>query len=248
LASPRTIGAKLARFSTQFCQTRAVTKQPHSHLWNSYDLKSISMPDFKWLKKIAHREERARDEATCSAAPNQLDSPALQGSTHSLPISSSESTLPSLTTANPMSVPSASVKSNNLPQPATSHYNSSAIQKGDNFGIRVLYEPSDKSAAIVDIIFVHGLTGNAYDTWLHEGRQTHWPSQLVKEDIPDARVLSFGYDADVVCWFSAASDNRISNHAEALLPCSDRVYVSLLGQAFDLLYRLRQRSRESSSP
>ena len=177
------------------------------------------MPDLKWLKKIGHRGERARDEATCLAAPNRLDSPALQGSTNpqSLPIPSSESTLPSLTTANPTSVPSAPLKSNNLPQLTTSQYHSSAIQKGDNLGIRVLYEPSDKSAAIVDIVFVHGLTGNAYDTWLHEGRRTHWPSQLVKEDIPDARVLSFGYDADVVCWFSAASVNRISNHAEALL-------------------------------
>ncbi|PVI04977.1 putative SesB-related regulatory protein [Periconia macrospinosa] len=90
-------------------------------------------------------------------------------------------------------------------------------QKGKNLGVRVLYEPPTGTVAVVDIVFVHGLTGNAYDTWLHEKSGIHWPSQLLEEDIKDARIMSFGYDADVVRWFSAASVNRVGNHAEALL-------------------------------
>jgi len=114
-------------------------------------------------------------------------------------------------------VANASLNSNRLPQQTVSNDKPSAIQKGDNLGLQVLYEPSDQSTATVDIIFVHGLTGNAYNTWLDENRRIHWPSQLLKEDIPDARILSFGYAADVVHWLSVASVNRIGNHAEALL-------------------------------
>jgi pimeloyl-ACP methyl ester carboxylesterase len=178
------------------------------------------MPNSKWLNKIVHRRKKARDEVTSTADPRQSTSPALEDSNllQSPPtLTSSESTHPSLTTANSASVANDLLNSNNLPQQTASHDEPSTVQKGDNLGIRVLYEPSDGSAAIVDIIFVHGLTGNAYNTWFDEDRRTHWPSQLLKEDIPDARILSFGYDADVVRWFSATSVNRIGNHAEALL-------------------------------
>ena len=53
---------------------------------------------------------------------------------------------------------------------------------------------------MVDIVFVHGLTANAYDIGLHEKEQIRWPSVLLKQDISDSRILSFGYDADVVGW------------------------------------------------
>jgi hypothetical protein len=56
-----------------------------------------------------------------------------------------------------------------------------------------------------------------YGTWYHEAANTHWPRELLKEDIPDARILAFGYDADVTNWYKAASVNRIGNHAESLL-------------------------------
>ncbi len=178
------------------------------------------MPNPKWLNKLVHRGKRAGGEATSPTVPHQLAPPALEGNNHlqSPPAStSSESVRPPFAAANLTSVANAPFNSNNLPQQTASPNEPSIIQKGDNLGIQVLYEPSDGSPAIVDIVFVHGLTGNAYNTWLDEDRRIHWPSQLLKEDIPDARILSFGYDADVVHWFSAASVNRISNHAEALL-------------------------------
>ena len=61
------------------------------------------------------------------------------------------------------------------------------------------------------------MTGNAYSTWLHEESGIHWPSQLLKEDIPDARILSYGYDADIVNLWDPASINRLSNHAETMV-------------------------------
>ena len=89
------------------------------------------------------------------------------------------------------------------------------IGKGQNYGIQVLYDGG--TDACVDIVFVHGLTGNAYDTWLHEKTGTHWPSDVLRQDLPDTRILSFGYDADIVNFWDPASNSRLSSHAENLV-------------------------------
>ena len=100
----------------------------------------------------------------------------------------------------------------NLPRPRD------AIGPGTHYGIGVLYDPSENSKqAIVDIVFVHGLTGNSYNTWLHKKTGTHWPSALLEQDIPEARILTFGYDADVVNVWNPASRSRLSNHAENMI-------------------------------
>ena len=100
----------------------------------------------------------------------------------------------------------------NLPRPQD------AIGPGTHYGIEVLYDPSeDGKQAIIDIVFVHGLTGNSYNTWLHKETGIHWPNALLKQDIPDARILTFGYDADVVNVWNPASSSRLSNHAENLV-------------------------------
>ena len=63
--------------------------------------------------------------------------------------------------------------------------------------------------------------GNAYDTWLYKesgkDKRIHWPSELLKEDIPNARIMSFGYDADIVNFWNPASNSRLSNHAEQMV-------------------------------
>ncbi|KAL8722147.1 MAG: hypothetical protein Q9181_007550 [Wetmoreana brouardii] len=88
---------------------------------------------------------------------------------------------------------------------------------GENYGIKVLYHCGNQ--ACVDIVFVHGLTGNAYNTWLYQETGIHWPSKFLGQDIPDSRILSFGYDADVFNIWSRgpASKSRLSNHAESLV-------------------------------
>ena len=89
------------------------------------------------------------------------------------------------------------------------------IGEGQNYGVKVLYDSGTEAS--VDIVFVHGLTGNAYNTWLHKDTGVHWPSELLGRDIPHARILSFGYDADIVNLWSPVSNSRLSNHAENMI-------------------------------
>lgn len=120
----------------------------------------------------------------------------------------------SLTPQDPPAQPSQTTSS--PPSTATKTYDSSAsIEEGQNYGIKALYDSGPEAS--VDIVFVHGLTGNAYNTWLHADTKVHWPSQLLKQDISDARILSYGYDADIVKFWSPASNSRLSNHAENLV-------------------------------
>ena len=89
------------------------------------------------------------------------------------------------------------------------------IGEGPNYGVKVLYDGGIEAS--VDIIFVHGLTGNAYSTWLHKGTGVHWPSQLLQQDLLDVRILSFGYDADIANLRGPASLSRLSNHSENMV-------------------------------
>jgi protein SERAC1 len=65
------------------------------------------------------------------------------------------------------------------------------------------------------IVFVHGLTGNREKTWTHRNG-TFWPGSLLSEDFPRARIMTFGYDADVVRFWTIASSNRLDDHGKSL--------------------------------
>lgn len=84
------------------------------------------------------------------------------------------------------------------------------IQEGDNYGLITLYEPDEPNDANVDIVFIHGLIGNSFTTWLHKDSRVHWPSQLLKNDVPQARILNFGYDASVASFWGGTSQNRLA--------------------------------------
>ena len=92
------------------------------------------------------------------------------------------------------------------------------IPKG-RLGVTVLYDPPTNVKTIADIVFIHGLTGDASRTWSHTDSDTGkpWPAILLSGDLPDARIMTFGYDADVANFWSPASQNRIGNHALNLL-------------------------------
>ena len=77
----------------------------------------------------------------------------------------------------------------------------------------------DSAEASVDIVFVHGLTGSAYNTWLYKDKsiKVHWPSELLKQDLPDARIMSFGYDADIVNLWNPKSHSPLTGHAEDMV-------------------------------
>ncbi|KAK4119363.1 TPR-like protein [Parathielavia appendiculata] len=81
-------------------------------------------------------------------------------------------------------------------------------------GIKPLCCPA---GAIVDIVFVHGLTGDREKTWTASDASEPWPKALLPSELPAARVLTFGYDAYVTDWRGIVSQNRIANHAWDLL-------------------------------
>jgi hypothetical protein len=71
-------------------------------------------------------------------------------------------------------------------------------------------------ADILSIVFIHGITGHHEHTWAAPGSRP-WPEKLLPAKVPQARILSFGYDAGVIGWRSRLSGNRIGDHAKNLL-------------------------------
>jgi len=94
---------------------------------------------------------------------------------------------------------------------------STAIENGTNLGLRVVQETAQRQDAIVDIIFVHGLTGNSHGTWFDAKSGVHWPSTVLVDDVLDARIFCFGYDADITSFWGYSSRNRLAEHAKALM-------------------------------
>jgi len=65
------------------------------------------------------------------------------------------------------------------------------------------------------IVLVHGLTGNRQNTWTHNDG-VFWPQDLLPKDLPTARIMTFGYDADVVGIVKTAGSNTLRDHGKSL--------------------------------
>ncbi|KAF1995240.1 hypothetical protein P154DRAFT_445974 [Amniculicola lignicola CBS 123094] len=101
-----------------------------------------------------------------------------------------------------------------LPQPERQPISQPPSKKIFPSGIKLLH---DSGKSVIDIIFVHGLTGDREETWKAENAFDSWPKTLLPSKVADARVLTFGYDAYVANWRGMVSENRIGNHAMNLL-------------------------------
>lgn len=80
-------------------------------------------------------------------------------------------------------------------------------------GIKVWHDPE---TADVDLVFVHGLTGDLELTWTHEAVSEPWPKSLLPIHLPSSRTLTFGYDAYVV-QRGAAVSNQLVDHSRDLI-------------------------------
>lgn len=77
------------------------------------------------------------------------------------------------------------------------------------------FDTCDGSDSGTDLIFVHGLRGSRVKTW--STGDVFWPRDLLKHDVENCRVVTWGYDASVANAFSYASKESIFGHAETLL-------------------------------
>ncbi len=78
----------------------------------------------------------------------------------------------------------------------------------DPLGLSVIHDPSSPPRA--DIIFVHGLGGGSQRTWSRNGDpRLFWPCEWLplESEIGEARILSFGYNAN----YSTAGRGNIFN-------------------------------------
>ena len=66
---------------------------------------------------------------------------------------------------------------------------------------------------LLDLVFIHGLIGDREHTWTHPKSAEPWPKTLISEEFPEARLLSYGYDAYVALKKEPVSSNRLSSHS-----------------------------------
>jgi hypothetical protein len=66
-------------------------------------------------------------------------------------------------------------------------------------------------------VFVHGLCGHRKNTWAKDG--VCWPEELLPKEpaLSRVRILTFGYDANVVGPMGRASLNSLFEHSLSLL-------------------------------
>lgn len=70
---------------------------------------------------------------------------------------------------------------------------------------------------LIDIVFIHGLTGNNKTTWQRDAKDeaSFWPKWVV-EDHPYCRVICVDYPASAILWFSDGADMTLVDRGPAL--------------------------------
>ncbi|GAB1314721.1 hypothetical protein MFIFM68171_04931 [Madurella fahalii] len=63
-------------------------------------------------------------------------------------------------------------------------------------GLHVVHD-DPANPAVVDIVFIHGITGSPFRSWAKDPDQPPWIETLLPAQIPRARILTFGYHAHV---------------------------------------------------
>jgi hypothetical protein len=65
------------------------------------------------------------------------------------------------------------------------------------------------------LVFVHGLGGHPVKSW--SKYDVYWPKDFLGPDVPNVRILTFGYIAKAATIVGAVSQNTIHDHAKALV-------------------------------
>lgn len=72
---------------------------------------------------------------------------------------------------------------------------------------------------ISSIVAVHGLYGNALQTWTSNLSKAIWlrDAEMLPKAVPNARIMTWGYNADVHAFLGHTSSDRIMQHAHTLV-------------------------------
>ena len=69
----------------------------------------------------------------------------------------------------------------------------------------------------VDIVFVHGLGGDARKTWTHKRTEHFWPEDSLAKDIPDARIMTYSYNTKLISVRKPVSTSNFNDHAKTFV-------------------------------
>ena len=171
---------------------------------------------WKSLKKAIHNSKTSRNRAPSDARPDDASAPVVEREELE-----DEQTEPT-TTAKPKksghtepSTTTKTEKSGHI-EPTTT----AKTEKSEKHGLFLISDGLAKSSASsresfgVDIIAIHGLNGDPYKTWTDRETQCLWLRDLLPDDIPGARIFTYGYPSHVLCSTSTAG---VSDHAGTLL-------------------------------
>ncbi|EPS29829.1 hypothetical protein PDE_04779 [Penicillium oxalicum 114-2] len=86
------------------------------------------------------------------------------------------------------------------------------------FGLTQIYVPPRGEIPTVDIVLVHGLNGHPETSWTSKTSGCFWPVDLLPDVLGPLRprILTYGYNANVVAFTDGASRDSVVSHAETL--------------------------------
>ncbi|KAI1154522.1 hypothetical protein F4825DRAFT_170513 [Nemania diffusa] len=91
----------------------------------------------------------------------------------------------------------------------------SNMTTGDDIGPLEFQDNCGGPTSGFDLVFIHGLRGSRLKTWSRDG--IFWPHDLLKDDLKNTRVITWGYDANIANAFQYASKESLFGHATTLL-------------------------------
>ncbi|KEZ43682.1 hypothetical protein SAPIO_CDS4299 [Scedosporium apiospermum] len=95
----------------------------------------------------------------------------------------------------------------------------------DGIGPLVVFDNISNDDTGTDIVFVHGLRGSRINTWSKDN--VFWPEKLLREDLQNVRVITWGYDARIANAFRPASQDSLFGHSNTLLEDLSRLQIDM---------------------
>lgn len=74
---------------------------------------------------------------------------------------------------------------------------------------------NDNAFKTISIVFVHGLRGDQTATWTKG--EVLWPRDLLSKDLAHARILAWGYNANIFSFWQATGKHELNGHSEQLV-------------------------------